>query len=458
MPIAKSIIEYDSPHIYVRSEEEESRLKKIYSLDTDQKCTQKICIDVAVPDENEIKLTFIIQNSSETQLYSYTLEVGSTNCFTGLSLPDDFILVIEASAVGDYTIDNVVIEDHCLGLDYYLADVTSAQDYYPFGSIMPGRKFSSDYRYGFNGMEQDEEIKNTDGSSLDFGARMYDPRVSRWLSVDPLAKQYVSLSPYNYVANSPIVFIDPDGKKIISSKKKYQRKTLRDIKKTLGKDIAANFEFNDNNELIYTGDRKVLASQLKSGSDEELVAKALFYVMDEKDVTNIIYKKTHSIVDNKGNLIEVDTRETGGEGTVTISDFDVNENTVVIDPSKKAPYFTERVDRKFEYYTKTPRRQDDGSVTYDEGTTYDLDHPFRTTTTTGKYKDVREVVGTTPRNVGLLHGIGHVIYQLNNQQGYVIDIDNAARAASGGKTTPRSYDKTHTTKSGSDPLSGYKIK
>lgn len=41
---------------------------------------------------------------------------------------------------------------------------------------MPGRTYSSnDYRYGFNGMEKDDEVHSGSGTSLDFGARMYDP-------------------------------------------------------------------------------------------------------------------------------------------------------------------------------------------------------------------------------------------------------------------------------------------
>jgi len=72
-----------------------------------------------------------------------------------------------------------------------------------------------DYRYGFNGMEKDDEIKNIDGSSLDFGARMYDPRIGRWFSTDQLEASYPDLSPYNYVSNNPILFIDLDGKEII---------------------------------------------------------------------------------------------------------------------------------------------------------------------------------------------------------------------------------------------------
>jgi RHS repeat-associated protein len=51
---------------------------------------------------------------------------------------------------------------------------------------MPGRTFnSSEYRYGFGGHEKDDEIKG-EGNSLDFGARIYDPRLGRWLSVDPI--------------------------------------------------------------------------------------------------------------------------------------------------------------------------------------------------------------------------------------------------------------------------------
>ncbi|MBA3899876.1 MAG: hypothetical protein H0X62_06640 [Bacteroidetes bacterium] len=95
---------------------------------------------------------------------------------------------------------------------YYLADIKSTTDYYAFGSEMPGRTFNStDYRYGMNGMEKDDEIKGS-GNSYDFGARIYDPRIGKWLSVDPLQTKYPSLSPYHSFGNSPIVVVDKDGK------------------------------------------------------------------------------------------------------------------------------------------------------------------------------------------------------------------------------------------------------
>jgi len=69
----------------------------------------------------------------------------------------------------------------------------------------------SGYLFGFNGKENDNEIKG-DGNSLDFGARIYDSRLGRWLSLDPEMKNYPNMSPYNYCANNPIKFVDFGGK------------------------------------------------------------------------------------------------------------------------------------------------------------------------------------------------------------------------------------------------------
>ena len=100
-------------------------------------------------------------------------------------------------------------------LSNYNAYVNSAQDYYSFGMTHPGRSFgSTTYKYGFNGKEKDDEWTGNTGATYDFGARIYDSRIGRWLACDPFAAKYSGYSPYNYVANSPLIAIDPFGETI----------------------------------------------------------------------------------------------------------------------------------------------------------------------------------------------------------------------------------------------------
>ena len=75
---------------------------------------------------------------------------------------------------------------------------------------MPGRKYQagSGYRYGFNGKELDKE----DPIQYDYGFRIYDPRLVRFKSVDPLTKDYPWNSTYAFAENRLIDGIDLDGR------------------------------------------------------------------------------------------------------------------------------------------------------------------------------------------------------------------------------------------------------
>lgn len=84
-------------------------------------------------------------------------------------------------------------------------------DYYPFGMLVPNRHNSAEsYRYGFNGMEKDDEIKGF-GNSYTTEFRQYDPLIGRWFSPDPLQKQLPWQSPYLGMDNKPIIRNDIDG-------------------------------------------------------------------------------------------------------------------------------------------------------------------------------------------------------------------------------------------------------
>lgn len=97
--------------------------------------------------------------------------------------------------------------------DYNLPDVVNAQDYYPFGMQQPGRTYSANgsYRYGFNGKENDNDIGKGDGNQQDYGMRIYDPRIGRFLSVDPLQQSFAWNSPYSFAENDVMRSIDMDG-------------------------------------------------------------------------------------------------------------------------------------------------------------------------------------------------------------------------------------------------------
>jgi RHS repeat-associated protein len=97
-------------------------------------------------------------------------------------------------------------------VEYYNADIVNSSDYYPFGALMPGRVHNTgnSYRYGYNGKENDNEVKG-EGNQQDYGTRIYDPRIGRFLSVDLIASKYPELTPYQFASNRPIDGVDLDG-------------------------------------------------------------------------------------------------------------------------------------------------------------------------------------------------------------------------------------------------------
>jgi len=99
--------------------------------------------------------------------------------------------------------------DNFSAVTFTPGQVYAYDDYYPSGQLMDNRSMvtGADARYKYTGKERDAET-NWDY----FGARYYDARVGRWLSVDPLAQTNPNLSPFAYCAGNPLKFIDADGR------------------------------------------------------------------------------------------------------------------------------------------------------------------------------------------------------------------------------------------------------
>jgi RHS repeat-associated protein len=199
--------------------------------------------------------------------------------------------------------DNKVGQVSSGAITYYKADPYRATDYYPFGQVMTDRNFANDegtYRYGFNGMESDDEINGSPGTAYTALNWEYDPRLGRRWNIDPKYKSF--LSPYAAFSNNPIINVDPfgdddyysrngaylgrvgegDAVRIIS---KATYVTVRDNQGTTADFEAASHvaKFQDINQEDYLKNTHI-------GSKNAGREKGAFIVLDLTDAENPIIK------------------------------------------------------------------------------------------------------------------------------------------------------------------------
>jgi len=148
---------------------------------------------------------------------------------------------------------------------------------------MPNRNYSASqsYRYGFNGKENDNEVKGV-GNELDYGERIYDPRVGRFLSADPLAKKYPWYTPFQFAGNMPIKYVDVDGLEEGEAEEREGRTVAeenerleeldreRELREGLRsqesvREEARKRDFKENWELINTGGRQRWVPRVRRG-------------------------------------------------------------------------------------------------------------------------------------------------------------------------------------------------
>jgi RHS repeat-associated protein len=128
-------------------------------------------------------------------------------------------------------------------IDYYAADVKSAQDYYPFGMVMVMRGMMAEYRHGFNGQERDDEVNGTPNTyTATFWE--YDGRTGRRWNLDP--KPITSISHYATFALNPMMYTDPQGDKLVTDGKT----TSKDDLKLLAGKYADALAFSTTNNTV----------------------------------------------------------------------------------------------------------------------------------------------------------------------------------------------------------------
>ncbi|MGV3609450.1 MAG: RHS repeat-associated core domain-containing protein [Fluviicola sp.] len=137
-------------------------------------------------------------------MVSYSFTTGSTINYVWINLKKN------STESTSYNIDNLQISTVA---SPYMAMVVMTSDYYPYGYQMPDRHINDpSYRYGYNGMEKNAEMYG-EGNEYSTEFRQYDPRLGRWMSLDPLMAEFPDVSPYVAFGDNPIFFTDPEGLK-----------------------------------------------------------------------------------------------------------------------------------------------------------------------------------------------------------------------------------------------------
>ena len=102
-------------------------------------------------------------------------------------------------------------------VDAATGTVIETSDYLPYGTRWSQTGGSAaqtlsdpDNRWRYSGKEEQKAL-HQDLPLIDYGARMYDPTVARWMSPDPLAEKYYPMTPYGYCINNPLLYSDPFG-------------------------------------------------------------------------------------------------------------------------------------------------------------------------------------------------------------------------------------------------------
>ncbi len=204
-------------------------------------------------------------------------------------------------------------------------EIVEENNYYPFGlkhkgyneSVSPlGNSVAN--RWKFGGKELDDSF-NDALATYDFGARNYNPALGRWMNIDPLAEIYHTDTPYAYVLNNPLSYIDPDGRQVVGVNKNDAEYFHNVLKR-----VFAGDQFEQLRSLFTRGKNnnkrkfdKIEGSSLNEAlsgleGDDLALAEVVVSAINSEDVHKVEFIERTEDVSTEGSTAIVDDANSAG--------------------------------------------------------------------------------------------------------------------------------------------------
>lgn len=298
----------------------------------------------------------VMSGTSILAKYEYLIDGSKVSALSGsgagYKYRGNFLYVVDAS--GNEQLESIGCDESRIVVIYSNAGVPSYKDYWPVkdhlgsvrtvmdlttpGNVASKKKEQSDYltfgtrvarssttlnHWRFSGKEE-QNICGTDIGLLDFGARYYDPWLSRWITQDPMAHKYAGINPYVYCNGDPVNMVDIKGMSIDDfifnkSGRYVGRIQTADIDRIViqseeGPDIIAQFAdvkhdpdaIGMDSYVIFVSDETIASILENSGvnnQNHQGLIKGTKYLLRESDNANLAGEGRMDYIGNGKNLI-----------------------------------------------------------------------------------------------------------------------------------------------------------